>query len=865
MNFITDSLQKKKKQLEESYGGNPEQNASLVEVALMSLYNMLANRLVSEADNLRKSGAIIAIGHFGRRLLGIHSPVEVLLLMDPEKEQWENEWLEGIFYPLRDAGWELVTLTGSLDRIIEKANQDFSFFQSLLFGRFISGNRELFSELRGKIDNFIDEKRHELLPKLQSEFQNRRDEYSSEEYWLEPDLFHNPGAIDDILGVQSASYVGFKCYTFEDAIFQGLLTRQELNWLSSASDFFLNIVNLLQTSKKRYVYRLGFLDQIDVADRLGYEEKGGFQAVEVFMREVHAHLDSVRIVTDLFWSRFEELEEARGDSDIALEASKKEVYPGLRAERGKIYVSPSKFRPSPKNLLLLFEQALRHRLKLSSQAIQWSTHHLNLLNMSSLYDEEVREIFWNIVLSDNDSGSMIRTLYNLRILHALIPELEAVHALVEHDSFHVFPVHEHHLQTFEVMKKLLRGEYEGNEPELTQIAQRIRNPGILLLAALLHDVGKATGGDHAEIGSKIVIPIAQRLGMNAEETDLLEFLVHRHVMLVENASLRDLSDEEMLRKSCQIIKNPERLDQVLLLSYAVMRSLGSNAKQKWDTTPVHRLYNLIRHRLEKGEPDEAAIAERLKRLKLEVYDHVKDFMSEEELDLHFSQLASRYLLSVTPDTMVKHLKLEKLLDGKQITWEVEKLRKSEAELTIVTKESLEFLAKAAGVITLHNLDIREAQIFTKANGVLLVIFYLYIPEEVERYTNWDEVLLDLDKVVKGKIAIDYRIASRAMGDSSGKKKPFPYRPSKVFVDNESSEKYTILEVYSDDRPGLLYTITRTLVDMQLRIFVAKISTQVDQAVDVFYIRTADGKKMEDPEQIEEIGNALRFWLDREGS
>ena len=862
MDFITDSLQKKKKQLEESLAPSPEHNASLVEVALMSLYNMLANRFASDADNLRRSGALVAIGHFGRRLLGIHSPVEVLLLMDPEKDRLRDEWFEGIFYPLRDAGWELVTLSGSLEEIIGRAEEDFSFFKSLLFSRFISGNRDFFSDFRRMLDELIDRKRHDFLPKLRVEFEERSRNYSSEEYWLEPDLFYNPGAIYDILGIQLTSYVGFKAYTLEDAIFQGLLTRQELDWLTGAADFFLNIINLLQTMKKRYLHRLGFLDQIEVADRLGYEEKGGFQAVEVFMREVHKHLDGVKIVTDLFWLRFEELEEVRSEAGVVVEASKKEIYPGLKAERGKIYVSPSKYQPTEKNLMLLFDAALKNDLKLSSQAIQWCSHHLNTLQMSSLYNEDVRDIFWNIILSDKDQGLMLRTLYNLRVLQALIPELEAVHALVEHDSFHVFPVHEHHLLAFEVAKKLLRGDYEKAEPELTEVAKRVRKPGVLLLAAFLHDIGKAVGGDHGEVGGRMVVPIAQRLGLKPEDRECLEFLVRHHVLLVENASLRDLSDEEMLRKTCKVILSPERLDQALLLSFAVMKSLGSNAQQKWETTPVLKLYHLIRHRLEKGEPDEKAIAERLNRLKAEVYESVKNYMSEEDLDEHFRQLASRYLLSITPETMVKHLMLEAELDGKQITWEVEKLRKNEAELTIVTRESLSFLAKAAGVITLHELDIREAQIFTKDNGVLLVIFHLILPEGVEEYKRWDDLLSDLEKVVSGKIAIDYRIASKALENIAEEKGRTHRRPSRVLVDNESSEKYTILEVYSDDRPGLLYTITKTLVDMQLRIFVAKISTQIDQAVDVFYIKTADGKKMEDLQQIEEIENALKFWLDR---
>ncbi len=236
-------------------------------------------------------------------------------------------------------------------------------------------------------------------------------------------------------------------------------------------------------------------------------------------------------------------------------------------------------------------------------------------------------------------------------------------------------------------------------------------------------------------------------------------------------------------------------------------------------------------------------------------------MSPQEVEAYFSQLAPRYLISISPEEIVKHLHLKRKLEESEesFIWEVSARRES-AEITFMSYDKPGLLAKSAGILSLHELNIISAQAFTMNNEIVLLIFQCRLPDG-DKDVDWEAMRKDMDRLLKGRLALDYRIAAR----SAGRPQPRSLRagPSKIVIDNESSAMHTILEVYTADRIGLLYTITRTLHELQIPIFVAKITTKSDKAADAFYIRNERREKVTDPDQIEEIKNALRFWLDGE--
>jgi len=849
---ISESLRKQRELiLEESSEQALDRHTSLLEIAIISLYNRLANRLLSSSEAFRAGGAIAAIGSFGRGISGPTQAVPILCIQAyeaPLKEAWIAEITE----PLIEAGWSVEPFQGSVAQIMDQARADPEFFFKLMDLRYISGNRNLADQLDLEIDNQIEENRESLLHSLYESIAARKEVLGNPQNWLEPDLEENPGGLSEIRTIRAGCRIESRIRNLEDAIFQGYLTRQEVDLLQTAEKTFCRYMTLLMASSGRPGSVLYFGDQEMLARKLGYAEKSGFLPVEIFMQHVHQLFKGVAEVSREFWER---LEEGRW---IRAEGPETFIEEGIVARSGKIYIQTDRYPATPERLVHLFAVSAARGLGLGNVTRQWISHNKHVLNAASGCPG-VKDEFLELLRSDSPEVPALRRFYDYGLMSALIPELALVHGLVQHDEFHLYPVQEHHVRTVAELKKIIAGAYSEAEPELTVTASDLGDPAILLLAGLLHDVGKSSGSGHSASGGEMIPAIARRLGLSAQETDTVQFLVSQHLLLLDNASLRDLADHEMLSSCTAAVGRKEYLDQLVLLTFADMMATGPRAKDKWRDTPVLTLYCNLRGILEKGEPSSRVISERINRVKKQIETRVSDLFSPTEVEAYFSQLAPRYLISISPEEIVKHLHLGRKLQESEASfiWEVSSGRET-AEITFMSYDRPGLLAKSAGILTLHELNIISAQAFTMNNEIVLLIFQCRLPDG-DKEIDWEAVRKDMDRLLKGRLALDYRIAAR----SAGRRQPKALRASRseIVIDNESSAMYTILEVYTADRMGLLYTITRTLYELQIPISVAKITTKSDQAADAFYIRNERREKVTDPEQIEEVKKALRFWLD----
>lgn len=857
MQNIADSLKRQREQILQD--GSEEmlsRHTSLLEIAIISLYNRLVNSLKVDAGQFRSSGAVVALGAFGRGLIGPREPVAILILMSDDPP-WREDWIDDIADPLEEAGWNVEVEKGSISRLIERARNDFAFFLRLLEGRYISGSRQLVEEVDGELEGLIESHRDRFLTLLHASAREREELLLSPESWLEPNLLNNPGGLMCIGSIRLACRVASHIRCLDDAIFQGYLNRQEVDFLQQAEKKYTRLLSLLQSVDTHSSGTLLFDQQELLASQLGYSARAGFVPVEAFMQEIHQLLQGVSCIVQEFWERLQESRwDASADEDIPVE----ELEAGLLLKYGKIQLQSELYPATAGHLVHLFRLAARKGLGFTNITRQWIQHHRNVLD-SAAGDPMVRTELLGLIRDDVPRLPVLRRFYNLRMMTSLIPELAAVHGLVQHDAFHLYPVQEHHLRTLSELKKLFAGDYMEEEPELSRIARGIEDPTLLFLAGLLHDIGKSAGRDHALHGGEMIPSIARRLDLDPEDSDMLQFLVAQHLLIMDSASLRDLADEEMLAQCALITKTSMQLDFLVLLSFADMMATGPKAQQKWRDTPAMALYERVSHLLEKGEPSPQAIADRIERVKQQVEREVADLINSVELERYFEQLAPRYLLSMPPRAIAKHLRLEWQLQNsdESFVWE-SSVSDSLAEVTLLGKEKQGLLARTAGVLTLHDLNIISAQVFTKQDGVVLLIFQCRLPEETQLSVDWDSAREDMKRVLQGRMSLEYRIAAHA---SRGGYQPSISRPSpsKILIDNESSQLYTIIEVYTTDRVGLLYTITWTLWELQTLIYVAKITTKVDQVADVFYVKTNEGKKVTDTEQIDEIRNALLFWLD----
>lgn len=855
MQTILDSLKRQRDQLlsdssEEMLG----RHTSLLEIAIISLYNRLANRL--DTEQFRSSGAVLAIGSFGRGLTGPNDTVPMLFLQ-ADGNAWKGDHMDEILSPLTESGWRLEPMTGSVESFLDRCREDFGFFLRLLEARYVSGSRLLVDQLDKALDGWIETERDRLLQRLIELTRERQALLERPESWLEPSLEENPGGFADIASIRAACRIAGSIRSLEDAIFRGFLSREEVDKLQQAEKTYARLISLLAGLHPGTGSVMRFDDQTTLAAKLGYSARVGFLPVESLMQQVQQLFHDVVCIGQDFWERLDEMREDGEEGPLPETAV---LQDGLLDRAGKIVVQPDRYPATSEHLVHLFSLAARRSLGFSNVTRQWIQHHRNVLDSAS-GDQRVKEEFLELLAADGPELTGLRRFYSMGLCASLIPELGKVHGLGQHDAFHLYPVHEHHLRTVSAMKRLIAGELREEEPEVTQIAESIEDRSTLFLAGLLHDIGKSAGKDHALKGGEMIPAIARRLGLAAEESDRVQFLVAQHLLLMDSASLRDLGDEEMLAHCALTVRTVDQLDLLLVLSMADMMATGPKAHQKWKDTPVLALCERVRQLLEKGEPSPEATIERIDRIRAQVSHELEDVMDGAELEAFFSQLAPRYLFSTAPSVIAHHLRMQWRLQHTSDLFVSEAIQRERSiEITLVSWDTPALLSRSAGVLTLHDLNIVGAQVFTMNNGVTILIFQCRPTEHTQEPTDWALVWRDMRRLLEGKLALDYRIAAHAASrEALGP--PFQMAPSKILIDNESAARYTILEVFTTDRIGLLYAITRTLLELQVRVYIAKITTKVDQVADVFYIRTHHGEKVTDPEQIGEIRKALCFWLD----
>jgi len=849
--YIVESLKKQRERLVQDYSEEGFiAHTNLLEISIISLYNRVANILEASSEKFRTGSAVIALGDFGKGFVGPHQEIALVFLVMPEIAEME-EWFYEVVKPLEEAEWKIKWNVVTAEEFISRAERDYDFLKDAISMRYVSGNRSLAEELETAFRRWIQDREITIIGECKKAWVERFERSIQAEDWLEPDVFNFSGGLDDIRCIRTAlALLGMS--RMDDAVKEGILRRQEIDRLQQAERFYLKIFNAAQSSSLSYGL------QEEIASRLGYSGRSDFMPVDVFMQEVYRSFHDVNRICQLFWQVMEEKNGARKEE----KSTPREVRPGVFIKEGALDVDFNVFPLNPVNFIRVFRLASQYGVPVGANTLRYLSDNINILEVSS-GDRSVSEELLLMIHSDSSRLLSFRQFHDMGFFSALVPEWNSIVGLSQHDFFHAFPFHEHAIRTLQEVKKVLNGDYANEEPEVTRVGNRVSDPRWLYLAALLHDIGKSGGREHALRGGEMIPPIAKRLGLLPEESDMVQFLVAQHTLLMDSASMRDIGDEGMLSQCSLIIGNPVRLDLLLVLTFADLKATGPMAFEKWQRSPIVFLHDRIAQIIEKGEPNPKLIQDRIAHISKLVKEKVSDLMDEVQLKNQLEEISPRYLLSMTPEDIAEHLRLEWSFFNSQepFVWRV--VPKSFGKyggmekgwnITVVSRMTPGLLFKVAGILTLYNLGIISAQVFVKKNDIMILDFQC-VSRTIGVDPDWDNIQRDLKRLLEHKLALDYRMAQRAVF-------PRGFRPVKteIVVDNDSSEDYTILEVYTKDRPGLLYLITKTLAGFEIRVYVAKITTRGDQVADVFYVKNHLGNKLTDSEQIEEIKEALTFWL-----
>lgn len=799
--------------------------------------------------------AVVAVGGFGRGELSFSSDLDLLFLHQNKLPQTFQEIIKEFTYGLWDAGFEVGHTTASVSSVKRLIQEDFTILTNYLEARFISGDREFFDEWRASfLKSFGAQSRRRFFENLVQFREGRILQYGDSSYLLEPHVKEGVGGLRDVHAMRWAGWVYLQDVSFDALIRQDWITPQEKLWVEQAYDFLWRVRLQLHQVTGRRQDQLLFPEQEQLASRLGCMDGAQGSAVEAFMRLYYRHTARIRRTASFFLERLQEAQKRFPKLPF-----RKRILPGpfLLEGRHLHFLEPEWVKKDPRLLMRFFWQAAKSNAHFHHQAGQVIRENLKFFSDSVRKDPETVKQFFDVLLDPKNAFRILNVMLETAFLDAFIPEFSPVRYRVQHDVYHLYTVDEHLLRTVRELHRMELGEDEDIlHLELKDIFVQLKNRRVLYLAALIHDVGKGQGKNHAIRGAGMAGAIAERLQFTAEEADLLRFLIEYHLILPETALKRDLMDEKPIAYCAVEIADRERLRLLHLLSIADSRATGPGAWNTWKASLLQELYGKVDRLLLRGDWKRDDIQKRSDEIHRDVLGSMETPEDKKAVARWLETLPFRYLLSQSSSDIVRHFELERTLADNPVAVHA---RKSEGEMwqfTVATRDRPGLFAMITGVLWVRGLNILSADIFTTESGIALDIVTLEkLPDPLHPDELWEKIRSDLGRSLTEKDYFDDLLAPKRK-PSLLQQKCVPRKSDIVLVDEEGSDFYTIVEVYTWDRPGVLHAITRTLYELGISIQLAKISTPGAQVADVFYVTDLSNNKLLDYELHEKIRQGL---------
>ncbi len=829
--------------------------------------------------------SLVALGGYGRRELAPFSDLDLLVLHGPgAPDAFAKAASERFLYSLWDLRLEVGYGVRDLAGCEALAGEDHTARTALLDLRWLAGDRALYRELEREQLHGLSQARSEsfVADKL-AEVRERREKFGDSLYLLEPNVKQSEGGLRDLQSALWVARVRFKVAGITELLARALLPEREIREMRRARDFIWRVRNELHYLAGRKSDQLTFDVQPQVARFMGYLEPDGQPAVEEFMRHYYLAAKTIRVACDAIVDRAQEPASASGWRQVPAPAAltgaeardgrprTEWLLPGgeFKVFRGRLTVAGGDvLSKSPAALVRLFTTADREGLELYPYARDQAASVAAELPPEALDDPEPNQELLAAMLRPGTRGRFLGVMHQLGVLPRILPEFARITARRQIDVYHVYTVDVHSLFAVRRLMALRAGDV--HEESLTPLMQRLERPLSLYLGTLLHDVGKGGGSDHAARGAEIAAQACVRLGIDPADAADVEWLVAKHLRMAAVSQRRDLSDPELIHSFAAECGSADRLDKLYLLTYADIATVGPRTWTEWKARLLRELYEKASAALAAGEgrrrPDPGA-AESSGRGR--VSRALEGRVTEKERARFLSAMPARYFMTVDPPQAPLHLRL--LRRARSLPFAAAMRhhpREGYSELVLTAPDRPGLLSLVAGVLAAHRIDIQHAEVFSTSPdapalgwlcGRALDFFEVRGPEEgALDPVRWRAARADLRRVLSGEESLD-ALLSRKLRASGLLEKPLPRVPTKLVIDDDSARGQTVIDVFSADRVGLLYTLSRAFFDLGLSVDLARIATEGHRATDAFYVRAPGGGHL-DPERARRVVAAIEAAL-----
>jgi [protein-PII] uridylyltransferase len=801
--------------------------------------------------------SVIATGGYGRRELAPYSDLDLLFLVPKKRPKKVEEIIEFVLYGLWDLGLKVGHATRSIEDCMRFAKADLTILTSLLDARLICGDKHLFDDFWKSFQKGLIQGRGRKFVEAKLEERNQRHiRMGDSRYVVEPNLKDGKGGLRDL---QTLFWIVRFLYGVRDIaelVDEGLLSESELKQFKKAERFLWGIRCYLHFHSGRAEERLTFDVQGDLAKHLRYKDHPGLSGTERFMKHYFLVAKEVGELTRVFCA-FLEAQQQKPKIFSLARLRRQPRLGGFRLDGGRLNVSAvTDFEEDPVRLLKIFWLADEYDYDIHPDALRLVNKSLKRIDGRLRRNTEANEYFLSVLTSRKTPEKSLRRMNEAGVFGRFVPDFGRIVAMMQHDMYHHYTVDEHTIRAIGLLSQIEIGDLEEDHPIASEIIHKIGSRRALYMAVLLHDIAKGRGGNHSMIGERVAQNLCPRVGLTPSETDLVAWLVRYHLVMSNFAFKRDLSDPKTVEDFTEIVNSLERLRLLVLLTVVDIRAVGPNIWNGWKRQLLQDLYYaaeevLLAGHIEVGHSERVkakkkALKSRLGKAAAPAFKALKD------------RLLDNYWIAV--DTKMQAI-------NAKLMWSTDQAKKEtgisisvdrdgdRSRVAIYTRDRPGLFAKLSGALAVLGANIVDAKVFTTEDGMAVDNFAVQTPQghAFEGRKTEGEIRRVIEATINGQLDPSTRLYR--VPTIPRRTDVFKVEPLAIF-DNRASGKYTVLEINARDRTGLLYDLTSVLYGQRISIYSAHIATYGERAVDVFYIRELDGRKITHPGRLRSLESKL---------
>jgi len=807
-----------------------KENSQNVDSLVCDLFKILK----STDNQLNDKISICAVGGYGRQLLAPYSDIDVLFLYDKKFDKSDlNVFIQNFLYPLWDLGLKIGYAVRSIEEAKYFSRTDHVIQTSMLEARLISGNKKMYLRVLEDFKKEIKKSGFNLIKEKINERRKRIEKIGYDYFKNEPNLKENAGSIRDINLIFWILCVYKILNHSHSAIILDILTSKEEKKLKSSFEFLLLLRCHLHYQSGRLNDVLSFDYQFAISKKIfsnlklkNDENKNIF--VERLMKEYFFHIRTIKNLTEIFSQILEQVLSGKlKNIDLKIPNKKPTVF----------------FSNYLRKLSIREDNAIGRRIILES---------IDKLNKKELLTTNNLTSFKKILFSKKKNK--LALLFDLGVLSKIIPEFAEISFLPQFDRFHSLSVGQHTLKAMSILKDL-----EGKKIKKIQYKffydeyKKKFNKRALYYATLLHDIGKGKGGEHNKRGAELAKKIVLRFQEKQETIKDTYWLVYNHSLLSNYAFKKDLEDHSVIIKLSDKIQNIPRLRALFFLTVTDISAVDQGLWNNWKSSLLRQLFLKLEHQI-KSPKAIISLNEKIQQIRSNILKYSKK-ISKRTLDRIAKITYPSYWLLQSEKMII--FQIENFLTNIKNEFNFV-LRKSDDksfyELIIFTKDKYHLFLNLISIFVLEGLSVFEARIFTLDDGTVIDTFKFSFDER----KNFNQS--DIDRIIR---SVENKLKYLGNGktfeikDCHDKELKLLNIRSDVDIDNDSSATYTILNVKTNNRPLLLYDISKILIKNKIIISMAKISTYGDFVEDSFHLRSEYGLKINNTDVINKLVDEIK--------